>query len=288
MSAEIKRTPAPLTICKTLPAPECLEPRQIPAHLTRSRVAPMPAFHPPPDYPRIRTVKSFAELVAAPFAAGVNALCWPRALPGGFGKIVTQLGDGEGVVPLDEARLSTLALTAAGRTARDFLLADLALLRAQGLAPELNCIHGYARDDAEATVPTDVHSFHVDSAPIEAATWLCTYHGPASEGCRNEDARRRVDDPATRAALLREYGEIEAAFLAARHRGPDDASFGEFLREHHYDLHYTLLPDARPFSFGLGHLWRIAVDWPGSAVPPCIHRAPPTAPGEPPRLLLIS
>ena len=116
----------------------------------------------------------------------------------------------------------------------------------------------------------------LDSAPIEAATWLCTYYGPVSEGLRNEDARRRVDDPATRAALLHEYG------------GPDDAGFREYLREHHYDLHYAPLPGARPFSFGLGHLWRIAVDWPGSAVPPCIHRAPPARPAQSSRLLLIS
>ena len=36
------------------------------------------------------------------------------------------------------------------------------------------------------------------------------------------------------------------------------------------------------------HLWRIAVDYPGSPVPPCVHRAPETRPGRPPRLLLIS
>jgi hypothetical protein len=221
-------------------------------------------------------VGSFAELIAAPFAGGVNALCWPRALPGDFGAVVAQLGDGEGVVPIDEASLHALTLAGAGQVARDFLLADLVRLRAHGLAPELNCIHGYARDDAHATVPTDVYSFHVDSAPVEAATWLCTYHGPASEVLGNEDARRRVDEPATRAALLREYG------------GTDDAGFREFLSEHHYDLHYAPLPAARPFSLGVGHLWRLAIDWPGRAVPPCIHRAPPTRPGSPPRLLLIS
>jgi hypothetical protein len=48
------------------------------------------------------------------------------------------------------------------------------------------------------------------------------------------------------------------------------------------------LPRARPFSMGIGHLWRVAVQFPGSAVPACIHRAPPTRPGDPPRLLLIS
>ena len=177
----------------------------------------MPAFTPSVDHPRLKTVGSFAELVTTPFAGGVNALCWPRPLPGDFGEVVEKLGPGEGIVPVDEARLSTLALSEAGRVARDFLRADLQLLRAHSLAPELNCIHGYPRDDAAAAVPTDVYSFHADRAPIDAATWLCTYHGPASEGLRNEDAQRRVDVPATRTALLKEYG------------GADDDGFREFL-----------------------------------------------------------
>ncbi len=225
--------------------------------------------------PRIKVVGSFAELVSTPFANGINALCWPRPLPGDFGAIVAGLGAGEGIVPVDEARLNPLPLDRAGQIARDILLADLQLLRDHGWAPELNCIHGYPHDDETAAVPTDVYSFHADRAPIEAATWLCTYHGAASEGLRNEEAQRRVDVPATRAALLEEYG------------GADDDGFREFLSENCYDLHYSPFPHAQPFSFGLGHLWRIAVDWPGSAVPPCLHRAPTTRPGDPPRLLLI-
>lgn len=226
-------------------------------------------------YSRIKAVGSFEELAATPFANGVNALCWPRVLTGDFGEVVAKLGVGDGVVALDEVRLNALRLSAAGARAREILLADLQLLRARALSPELNCIHGYPRDEAAATVPTDVYDFHVDSAPINSATWLCTYHGVASEGLRNDKALRRVDVPATRAELLREYG------------GRDDAGFREFLGEHHYDLHYAAVPGARPFSFGLGHLWRIAVEWPGSPVPPCIHRAPATLPGQP-RLLLIS
>lgn len=236
----------------------------------------MLSFTPTTSYVRIKTVSTFEELVATPFADDVNALCWPRKLSGDFGEVVTQLGDGEGVVSLHETRLNALALGTAGQAARDFLLTDLQRLRNHGLAPELNCIHGYLRDDSTATVPTDVHSFHVDSAPIESATWLCTYHGQSSEGLRNDQAQRRVDLPATRAALLCEYG------------GPDDASFREFLYEHHYDLHYAPIPHAHPFSFGVGHLWRIAVEWPGSPVPPCIHRAPATLLDSPPRVLLIS
>jgi hypothetical protein len=125
-------------------------------------------------------------------------------------------------------------------------------------------------------VLTDVFSFHTDSAAVETDTYLCTYHGPASEGLRNDEAQRRVDIPETRAELRKLYG------------GEDDDAFLEFLNENCYDLHYALVAQARPFSFGVGNLWRIAVDWPGSPVPPCIHRAPETLPGQSPRLLLIS
>ena len=232
----------------------------------------------PPDYPRVRRVRSFSELVTTPFADGVNALCWERALPGDFGEVVALLGpgDGEAITTLDEARLRALAVSAAGRTAADLMLEDLRLLREHGFDPVLNCIHGYPRDEEPGPVATDVFSFHADSAPVEASTWLCTYHGPASEGLRNDEAQRRVDLPATRAELLQLFG------------GQDDDAFREFLNGHCYDLHYAPTPHAQPFSFGLGHLWRIAVDYPGSPVPPCIHRAPATLPDDPPRLLLIS
>lgn len=233
-------------------------------------------FTPPPGYARIKVVKSFAELVATPFGDGVNALCWQRTLPGDFSEVVARLGVGEEMATLDESRLSALPLSGAGRVAADILLADQQLLRAHGLAPILDCIHGYPRDEAGEAVPTDVYSFHADSAPVEADTYLCTYAGAASEGLRNEEARRRVDVPETRAKLLKEFG------------GEDDADFLEYLRENCYDLHYAPVSGAQPFSFGFGNLWRIAIQYPGSPVPPCIHRAPETVPGQPPRLLLIS
>jgi hypothetical protein len=85
-----------------------------------------------------------------------------------------------------------------------------------------------------------------------------------------------VDIPEIRAELLRLYG------------GNDDAGFLEYLAENFYDLHYAPLARARPFSFGIGNLWRIAIKYPGSPVPPCVHRAPLTLPGQPARLLLIS
>ena len=221
-------------------------------------------------------MSSFHELVTTPFAAGINALCWPRTLPGDFGEVVQLLGAGEGITALDDARLAGLPVSAAGRAAIEVLLEDQRLLRQHDRDPVLNCIHSYPRDEDPGPVPTDVFSFHADSAPVEADTWLCTYHGPASEGLRNEEALRRVDIPETRVELLRHFG------------GADDDDFRAWLNENCYDLHYAPVADAQPYSFGVGHLWRIAVDWPGSPVPPCIHRAPATLPGQPPRLLLIS
>jgi hypothetical protein len=230
----------------------------------------------PRDYSRIRIVRSFEELVATPFAEGVNALCWPRTLPGDFGEVVERLGAGEGIVTLDDERLQNLPVSAAGRVAIEQMLADEERLRALEREPVLNCIYGYPRDEESGPVATDVFSFHADSAPVEADTWLCTYSGPPSEGLLNEEAQRRVEIPETRAELLRLFG------------GEDDDAFREWLSENCYDLHYAPLPQARPYSFALGNIWRIAVDWPGSPVPPCIHRAPAHSAGDAPRLLLIS
>ena len=236
----------------------------------------MTPFSPPSGYPRIRTVSSFHELVTSRFTDGVNALCWPRTLPGDFGEVLQLLAAGEGITTLDDERLLSLQVSPAGLAAVAILLDDLRLLREHDRDPVLNCINGYPRDAEPGPVSTDVFSFHADSAPVEADTWLCTYCGPASEGLRNDEAQRRVDVPETRAELLKLFG------------GADDDDFREFLSENCYDLHYAPVPQARPFCFGAGNLWRIAVDWPGSPVPPCIHRAPEIRPGVPPRLLLIS
>lgn len=235
----------------------------------------MSAFALPSDYPRVRRVGSFQELVSTPFADGVNALCWQRTLSGDFGEIVQLLGGSEAIMVLEDVPLRSLPVSAAGRQAIEIMLADLQLLREHALDPVLNCIHGYPRDEESGPVATDVFSFHADSAPVAADTYLCTYYGPSSEGLRNEEAQRKIDLPAIRAELLRQFG------------GEDDASFREYLNEHCFDLHYAPRPAARPFSFGVGNLWRIAAEWPGSPVPPCVHRAPETQPGQS-RLLLIS
>lgn len=227
--------------------------------------------------PQIRFVDSFHELLTTPFADGINAFCWRRTLRGDFGEVVAKLDCGVGITSLGDAQLESLAVSPEGRMAIDAMLADVRLLREHGLDPVLDCVNGYLPSDEEpGPVRTDVVSFHVDTATAEADTWLCTYHGASSEGLRNDEAVRRVDIPETRAELLRLYGCA------------DDDDFLEYLSDHSFDLHYAPVAHAQPFVFGVGNLWRIAVDYPGSPVPPCIHRAPDPIPGQPPRLLLIS
>ena len=227
------------------------------------------------DPSRVRRVGGFAELLATPFAEGVNALCWERSLPGDFAEVAARLPAGQGIVPLADDELAALQLSPAGRLAAEAMLADQRLLRAHDLAPSLNLIHDCRPDPAAGPVPTDVTSFHVDSAPVKVDTWLCTYLGACSEGLANEDARLKVEIPEIRAALLEEYG------------GADDAGFAEFLQEHSYDSHYAPRPGATPYAFGTFALWRIATRWPGNPAPPCVHRAPVNLPVSP-RLLLIS
>lgn len=230
------------------------------------------------DYRRIKRVNSFEELVSTPFRDGINALCWPRELPGNFREIADLLAGTamDEISTIEAAQLHALKLSDAGQVAREILLQDQALLCAHDLAPVLDCVRGHVRTTTSDPIPTDVYSFHADSATVPADTYLCTYTGACSEGLPNEEARRRVDDPGTRAALLEMFG------------GEDDADFAVFLSENHFDLHYTALPQAKPYAFGIGNLWRIAIQYPGCPVPPCIHRAPLVAPGEPARLLLLS
>jgi hypothetical protein len=74
--------------------------------------------------------------------------------------------------------------------------------------------------------------------------------------------------------------ELKKQFIGTEH------AFESFLSEHFFDLHYRAKPGAQPVTLGKGHLWRLAVDHPESAVLPCVHRAPIEKQGEP-RLLLI-
>jgi hypothetical protein len=245
---------------------------------TPSRLMTFPSL--PAEYPRMKRVSSFDELIATPFEDGLNALCWPRRLAGDFSEVTAlahahaEAGE-DGITALDEAWFARFAgeLSPAGAAAVVELRADLARLRDRGLAPELNCVSAYVRDEPSVVVATDVYSFHVDRAPVEVDTWLCTYHGAPTQGLRNEDAQQRIALPGIRERLLAQFG------------GQEGDAFQAFLREHAYDLHYAAEPGAVPWSFGVGCLWRVAVLWPGSAVPPCIHRAPES---DSPRLLLIS
>jgi hypothetical protein len=224
----------------------------------------------------VRLVASFDELLSTPFTAEVNALCWTRTLDGDFDAIAAAAGPLDEITTLDEEDLLSLSLGPAGQRARRHLLEDLRLLGQAGLQPSLDLIPAYPRDPDSSPVPIDVYDFHADSANTLADTFLCSYTVASSEGVANDEVVRRVDLPDTRARLLELYG------------GTDGDAFAAWLGRHCYDLHYAALPDAKPFSFGLGNLWRIATQCPGSPTRPCVHRAPETKPGLPPRLLLIS
>lgn len=231
-----------------------------------------------PHYERIRRVESFDELLRVSFENGINAAHWPRALAGDFAAVaeaLQRLGptDGASMGRFQEDELAALQLSQAGQVAVRTILDDMRALDALGLQPELNCVLAYPRASESATLSTDVYSFHVDRAPLEVDTWLCTYYGSPSEGLRNDQARAHVQIPATRARLLAEFG------------GEEGEAFEAFLTEHCYDLHYEPTPGATPWSFGVGNLWRVATQWPGSRVPPCVHRAPDE--GGSYRLLLI-
>lgn len=225
---------------------------------------------------RVRLVASFDELISTPFAGDVNALCWPRRLPGDFEEVAARLDAGAGITTIDDDTLASLALSPAGSAARDRMLADLAMMRAQGLDPVLDCVRGYPRGESDGPIRPDVYSFHIDRATDPLDTFICTYTGPSTEALPNEMAIRRIDAAETRAELLKLHG------------GPDDASFAAWLTEHFYDLHYAALAGAEPYAFGIGNVWRIAIDYPGCPVLPCVHRAPPATPGTPDRLLLLS
>ncbi|MBL9113962.1 MAG: hypothetical protein JNJ83_03075 [Verrucomicrobiaceae bacterium] len=238
-------------------------------------VLPFPAALQSPFSTSVRLVHSFDELLSTPFQADVNALCWQRKLDGDFSELLQHIESDTDIVILDEAPFQRMPLSAAGKIASQAMLADFTRLLNAGLQPTIECVNGYQRDDPDSPVQTDVFSFHVDSATTETDTWLCTYHGPCSEALLNTDAIPRIHVPETRARLLADYG------------GEDDADFVEWLADNCFDLHYVPRTGAKAYSFGLGNLWRISTQHPGAKVPPCVHRAPPTSPGER-RLLLIS
>jgi len=221
-------------------------------------------------------VNSFHDLITATYPPGVNAIVWPRQLPGDYAEIANALPADEGIIPLEDEDLLRLALSESGRLARAHLLADQTLLRSADLTPVLDIIHPHQRPAPEGAIPTDVHSFHADSATAPADTYICTYTGATSEGLLPGQAIPRIEIPETRAALLAEYG------------GLDDQDFQDYLEEHYYTYHYLPAPGVTPYTFHRHYLYRIAIAYPGNPTPPCIHRAPLTLPGTPRRLLLLS
>lgn len=222
---------------------------------------------------QINTVSNFSELINLHFHGEINAVCWHRNLTGDFKEIVTKLHLIENITEVSTEDLLALQLTEQGNLARDIILNDMQLLADCGASPSLNLLKNYERDDELDFFSTDVYSFHVDRSPIETDTFLCTYHGAASDLVSNDQVEQKILIPEIREKLKQ------------LHNGPE-AEFERFLEEYFFDLHYQLKPNAQPVNLGLGHLWRLAVDHPTQKVLPCVHRAPIETDGEY-RLLLI-
>lgn len=221
---------------------------------------------------QIYYVRNFQDLVATPFNKEMNAICWSRELKGDFAEIVSKVALNGNITEIEQEELLELQLSEQGQLARETLLNDLELLKAHGASPVLNVITHYEQDDTYPFFPTDVYSFHVDRSPIPTDTFLCTYYGDPSEILPNSQGLKKVLIPEIRDELKKVY------------QGPDE-EFDSFLSDHFFDLHYQAKPGAHPISLGVGNLWRLAVDHPGSQVPPCLHRAPREKSGK--RLLLI-
>lgn len=225
------------------------------------------------DNSQIGIVSSFSDLVQTDFRGEMNALCWYRNLEGDFKEIVAQLSLKENITEVDREDLIALQLSERGNIARELLLRDLQVLTDFGASPALNLLKCYERDDEFDFISTDVYSFHVDRSPIATDTFLCTYHGAASDIIPNAQAEQKILIPEIRTKLKELYD------------GPPEG-FEDFLKDNYFDLHYQVHADAEPVNLGVGHLWRLAVDHPKQQVLPCIHRAPIEREGEY-RLLLI-
>lgn len=222
---------------------------------------------------QIGVVSTFSELVHTDFKEEMNALCWYRNLDGDFKEIVNQLSLKENITEVAPEDLIALQLSEKGNIAREIILNDLQLLTEFGASPSLNLLKCYERDDEFDFISTDVYSFHVDRSPIATDTFLCTYHGAASDIIPNSQAEQKILIPEIRAKLK----EL--------HDGAEE-EFEDFLKENFFDLHYQLHEDAEPINLQQMHLWRLAVDHPKQLVKPCIHRAPKEN-DEEYRLLLI-
>lgn len=229
-----------------------------------------PAFS---DNNQVRVVTTFSELVNTTFQGEINAICWNRDLLGDFKEIVSKLELKENITEVSTEDLLALQLSEKGILARDIILNDIQLLTDFGASPSLNLLKNYERDQDLDFISTDVYSYHVDRSPIETDTFLCTYHGAASDIISNDQVEQKI--------LIPEIREK----LKALHDGPE-TEFETFLQEYFFDLHYQPKPNSEPVNLGSGQLWRLAVDHPTQQVLPCVHRAPVEKDGEY-RLLLI-
>lgn len=223
--------------------------------------------------PQVRVVSTFSELVYSDFLGEANAICWSRNLSGDFKAIVAKLDLKGNMTEVSVKDLLALQLSEQGHVAREIILKDMQLLTDYGASPSLNLLKCYERDDEFDFISTDVYSYHVDRSPIETDTFLCTYHGAASEILPNDQVEQKILIPEIREQLKQ------------LHDGPE-TEFETFLEEYFFDLHYRAKADAKPVNLGTGNLWRLAVDHPAQQVLPCVHRAPVENDGEY-RLLLI-
>jgi len=220
---------------------------------------------------QIQRVTNFQELVSTPFNAEINAIGLIRNLMGDFAEIVSKVELNKNITVIDEELLRELTLSEQGNLAREIILNDLQLLTAHGAAPVLNVVKSYERDEDYPFFPTDVYSFHIDRSTVPTDTILCTYYGAPTEIVPNSAVVQKILIPEIRHELKKLYGN-------------DDEGFDDFLTENFFDLHYQTKPNALPFSLGIGHIWRLAIDYPESKILPCIHRAPKE---KTKRLLLI-
>ncbi|MDR6368856.1 hypothetical protein J2795_000906 [Chryseobacterium bernardetii] len=225
------------------------------------------------DHHQVGMVSSFSELVNTRFQGVMNAICWHRNVVGDFKEIVTKLLLKDNITEVSSEDLLALELSEEGSMAREIILNDLQLLTDFGASPVLNLLKCYERDEELGFISTDVYSYHVDRSPVGTDTFLCTYHGTASDIIPNDQVEQKILIPEIREQLRK------------LHDGPEE-EFEDFLKEYFFDLHYQPKPDAEPVNLGVGHLWRIAVDHPDQEVLPCVHRAPVENDGEY-RLLLI-
>ncbi|CAI8764444.1 DUF1826 domain-containing protein [Chryseobacterium sp. IT-36CA2] len=225
------------------------------------------------DNNQIEVVSSFSELINTPFQGTMNAVCWQRNLVGDFKEIISELQLEDNITEVSSEDLLALNLSEEGNIAREIILNDMQLLADHGASPSLNLLKCYERDEELGFISTDVYSYHVDRSPIGTDTFLCTYHGAASDIIANDQVEQKVLIPEIREQLKK------------LHNGPEK-EFEDFLKEYFFDLHYQPKPNAEPFNLGVGHLWRIAVDHPEQKALPCVHRAPVENDDEY-RLLLI-